>query len=74
MYFCLCLLYRQRQQQHIFVLKALHTLKISKCRDKILNNILKNEKRFKLFLIWPLVDIYECYENWQENRSRITKS
>ena len=73
-YLCLSLLYRQRQQQNIFILKALHTLKISKCRDKISNKIKKHEKRFNWFLIWPLLDMYEWYENWQENRNSNIKS
>lgn len=67
-------MYRQRQLQHIFLLKSLQTLKISKYRNKIIEKIQRREKRFKWFLFWPLIDIYEWYENWQENRNRNFKS
>ena len=67
------MLYRQRQLQWIFTLRSLQTLKISKYRNQIGIRIQKHEKRFKWFLIWPLLDMYEWYENWQENRNRNTK-
>ena len=67
------MLYRQRQLQWIFTLRSLETLKISKYRNEIRIRIQKHEKRFKWFLIWPLINIYEWYENWQENRNRNTK-
>lgn len=73
-YFSLCLLYRNKQSNQIFVLKTLQTLKIAKYRIKISEKILKHEKRFKWFLFWPLIDIYEYYEDWQENRNRNIKS
>jgi len=73
-YLCFCMLYRQRQLQYIFILRSLQTLKISKYREDIANKINKHEKRFKWFLFWPLLDMYEWYENWQANRNRNTKS
>jgi hypothetical protein len=68
------MLYRQRQLQYIFILRSLQTLKISKYREDISNKINKHEKRFKWFLFWPLLDMYEWYENWQANRNRNIKS
>lgn len=68
------MLYRQRQLQYIFILRSLQTLKISKYREDIANNIQKHEKRFNWFLFWPLLDMYEWYENWQANRNRNTES
>ena len=73
-YLCFCLMYRNRQLSHIFILRSLQTLKISKYRDKISLQIIKHEKRFKWYLIWPLIDLYEWYENWKENRDSNTKS
>ena len=73
-YLSLCLLYRSKQSNQIFVLKILQTLKISKYRVEISKTISKYEKRFKWFLFWPLIDIYEYYEDWQENRNRNSKS
>jgi hypothetical protein len=73
-YLCFCMLYRQRQLQYIFILRSLQTLKISKYREDISNKINKHEKRFKWFLFWPLLDMYEWYENWQANRNRNIKS
>ena len=73
-YLCFCLMYRNRQLSHIFILRSLQTLKISKYRDKISLQIVKHEKRFKWYLIWPLIDLYEWYENWKENRDSNTKS
>ena len=73
-YLCLCIMYRNRQNNYIFILRALSTLKISKYREKISFRIAKHEKRLKWYLIWPLIDLYEWYEDWKENRSRNTKS
>ena len=73
-YFCLCLLYRNRQLNYIFILRSLQTLKISKYRDEISEKIKKYEKRLNWFLIWPLIDLYEWYKDWQTNRSRNSKS
>ena len=67
-------MYRNRQLNHIFILRSLQTLKISKYRNKISIQIKKHEKRFKWFLIWPLIDLYEWYEDWQANRNRNNKS
>ena len=72
-YLCFCLLYRQRQENHLFILKSLQTLKISKYRNNISSKINKYEKRSKWFLLWPLIDLYECYENYKENRGRNNK-
>jgi hypothetical protein len=68
-YLCFCIMYRQRQSQWIFTLKSLQTLKIAKYRNEIVAKIQKHEKRFKWFLFWPVIDIYEWYENWQKNRN-----
>jgi len=73
-YLCFCLMYRNRQLSHIFILRSLQTLKISKYRDEINLKIVKYEKRFKWFLIWPLIDLYEWYEDWKANRDRNNKS
>ena len=73
-YLILCVSYRNNQLNQIFTLKTLQTLKIAKYRTKIFQNLTRREKRIKWFLFWPLIDIYECYENWQENRNRNTKS
>ena len=73
-YLCLCLMYRSRQLNYIFILKSLQTLKISKYRNDISLKIKKHEKRFKWFLIWPIIDMYEWYENWQKNRNSNIKS
>ncbi len=68
------MLYRKRQMQYIFILKSLNTLKISKYRNEINRNIIDQEKRLKLFLFWPLIDIYEWYEGWKKNRNSNIKS
>ena len=68
------MMYRQRQLQNIFILKSLQTIKINKHRNQIAEKIEKHEKRFKWFLIWPLIDMYEWYENWQKNRNSNAKS
>jgi hypothetical protein len=73
-YLCFSIMYRQCKLQFIFILKNLQTLKISKYRVEISKKIEKHEKRFKWFLFWPILDMYEWYENWQANRSRNTKS
>ena len=73
-YLCFCIMYRQRQLQWVYTLRTLQTLKISKYRNDISKKIEKHEKRFKWFLFWPALNIYEWYENWQKNRSRNTKS
>jgi hypothetical protein len=73
-YLCFCLMYRQRKENQLFILKTLQTLKISKYRNRIVEKIQKYEKRSKLFLFWPLVDLYEWYENYKENRNRASKS
>ena len=73
-YLCFCLMYRQRQLHWIFILRSLQTLKISKYRNKMTGKIKKHEKRFKWFLFWPIIDIYEWYENWKENRNRNNQS
>ena len=72
-YLCFCLMYRNRQLSYIFILRSLQTLKISKYRDKISLRIIKLERRFNWFLIWPLIDLYEWYEDWKENRDRNNK-
>jgi hypothetical protein len=72
-YLFFCLMYRNRQLSYIFILRSLQTLKISKYRDDIVVRIEKHEKRFKWYLIWPLIDLYEWYEDWQKNRNRNTK-
>ena len=73
-YLCFCMLYRQRQLQYIFILRSLQTLKISKYREDITSKIAKYENRFKWFLFWPILDMYEWYENWQTNRNRNPQS
>ena len=73
-YLCFCMLYRQRQLQYIFILRSLQTLKISKYREDITSKIAKHENRFKWFLFWPILDMYEWYENWQTNRNRNPES
>ena len=67
-------MYRQRQQQYIFILSTLSTLKISKYRNKISLRIKKHKRRFKWFIVWPLIDLYEWYEDWKENRDSNIKS
>ena len=67
-------MYRSRQLNHIFILRSLQTLKISKYRGKISRSIEKHEKRLKWYLAWPLIDMYEWYEDWKENRDRNIKS
>ena len=71
-YLCFCMLYRQRQLQYIFILRSLQTRKISKYRNDISLKITKHERRFKWYLFWPLVDLYEWYEDFQTNRNRNT--
>ena len=66
--------YRYRQINLIFILRSLQTLKISKYRNDISLRIAKHERRFKWYLIWPLIDLYEWYEDWQANRDRDNKS
>lgn len=73
-YLCFSMMYRQRNLQFIFLLRSLQTLKISKYRVAISKKIENHEKRFKWFLFWPILDMYEWYENWQANRGRNTKS
>jgi len=73
-YLCFCLMYRNRQLSHIFILRSLQTLKISKYRDDISLRIAKHERRFKWFLVWPLIDLYEWYEDWKTDRNRNNKS
>ena len=73
-YLCFCMQYRFRQLNHIFILRSLQTLKISKHRDEINLKIIRHEKRFKWFLFWPLIDLYEWYEDWKTNRDRNAKS
>ena len=73
-YFLTCLLYRNNLIKHIFILRALQTLKINKYRNQISLEIKKNEKRFKWYIIWPVISLYEWYEDWQKNRNRNTKS
>ena len=73
-YLCSCLMYRNRQLNYIFILRSLQTLKISKYRDKIRLRIDKHGKRFKWYLFWPIIDLYEWYEDWKENRNRNIKS
>ena len=67
-------MYRSRQLNHIFILRSLQTLKINKYRGKISRSIEKHEKRSKWYLAWPLIDLYEWYEDWKENRDRNIKS
>ena len=69
-------MYRNRQINYVFILRSLQTLKISKYRNDISLRIAKHERRFKLYLIliWPLVDLYEWYEDWKKDRNRNTKS
>ena len=69
-YFCLCSLYRNRQINQIFILKSLQTLKINKYRKQITEKVKKHETRLKWFFLWPIVDLYELYEDWKENRNR----
>ena len=73
-YIFLCLLYRNRQLNYIFILRSLQTLKINKHRDAIKARIEKHDRRFKWYFVWPLIDLYEWYENWKENRDRNIKS
>ena len=73
-YLCLCLMYKSRQSNYIFILRSLQTLKISKYRDDISLRIEKHERRFKWYLVWPLIDLYERYEDWKTNRDRSIKS
>ena len=73
-YLCFCLMYRSRQLSYIFILRSLQKLKISKYRDDINLQIVKRERRFKWYLAWPLVDLYEWYEDWKENRNRNIES
>ena len=67
-YLCFCLIYRNRQLNYIFILRSLQTLKISKYRNTISLRIQKHERRFKWYFAWPLIDLYEWYEDWKENR------
>ena len=71
-YLCLCFLYRSRQLNNLFILKSLQTLKISKYRTKISEKIKNHGRRLRWFLFWPLIDLYEMYEDYKENRSRDT--
>lgn len=74
LYLCICFLYRRQQLDYLFTLKSLQTLKISKHRNQINKKIKSIENKYKWFLFWPALDIYEWYENWQENRNRNIKS
>ena len=67
-------MYRNTQLSHIFILRSLKTLKINKYRGAIEIKIAKHEQRFKWFLFWPLINLYEWYEDWKTNRDRNTKS
>ena len=73
-YLCFCLMYRNRQLSHIFILRSLQTLKISKYRDDIRLRIARHERRFKWYIVWPLIDLYEWYEDWKKDRNRNIKS
>jgi hypothetical protein len=73
-YLCLCLMHKNRNLNQIFILKSIQALKINKYRNKINIKIKKCEYRLKFFLIWPLIDIYELYEDFKENRASNTKS
>ena len=68
------MLYRQQQQQSIFILKNLQFLKISKYRSDTSKKIVKYEKRLKWFIFCPLINMYEWYENWQKNKNSNIKS
>ncbi len=67
-------MYRNRQVNYIFILRSLQTLKISKYRNDISLRIAKHERRFRWYFIWPLIDLYEWYEDWKTNRDRNAKS
>ena len=73
-YLLLCLIYRSRQANQIFVLKALQSIKANKYRKKIDEKIKNHTKRYKWFFFWPIIDLYEWYEDWQANRSQNIKS
>ena len=73
-YLLFCLMYRTRQENQLFILKSLQTLKISKYRITISEKIKNHEKRYRWFLFWPFIDLYELYEDWQKNRNRNSKS
>ena len=73
-YICISLIYRSSHLNHIFVLKTLKLLKTNKYRDKIARKIIIYEKRINWFIFWPILEVYEWYENWQENRDRNIKS
>jgi len=73
-YLVFCLMYKNRQANCIFILRALQTLKISKYRNDISLRIEKHERRFKWYLFWPLIDLYLFYEDWKKNRNRNFKS
>lgn len=70
-YFLFCIIYRPVQTNHLFILKSLSTLKISKHRDNINKSIKKTERRIKFFYFWPFVHLLESYEYFKENRNRI---
>lgn len=73
-YFSISLIYRNNQVDQIFILRALSSLKINKYRNKIYELIIQHEKRKKWFLLWPIIQVYEKYENWKKNRNRNIES
>jgi hypothetical protein len=73
-YLCSCLLYRNRQVNFLFVLQTLQTTIINKHRYKISEKIKIHSIRTKWFLFWPLIDMYELYEDWKANRNRNNKT
>ena len=74
LYLCICFLYRRQQLDYLFALKILQTLKASKHRSEISKKIKLIKNKCKWFLFWPVLDIYEWYENRQENRNRNIES
>jgi hypothetical protein len=74
MYLGMCLLYRSRQANQVFILKILQSLKSNKHRNKINQKIKNHEKRHRWFFAWPIIDLYERYEDWKEDRNRNVKS
>lgn len=68
-YLLSCYLDKSMQTNHLFLLKCIQTLKINKFRNTISSDIKIYERRKKWFLIWPIIRLYEGYENWQKNRN-----
>tara|TARA_R110001583_G_scaffold68610_8_gene195098 strand:+ start:1257 stop:1460 length:204 start_codon:yes stop_codon:yes gene_type:complete len=62
-------MYRNRQINQLFILKNLQTLKISKYRVETTKKVKNHEKKIKWFLIWPIIDLHEWYEEYKKDKN-----